>query len=166
MKRLLLGSSATVILCAGVYGGLSWLVVEQSLVAKPKESTGVPSILGMEFEEGSFSPHDEPHIQLSGWWIPNPNSSRTLRYVHGLDGAKDQRLGFLQELHSNGYSIFAFDLRGHGESDKVQMGAGQQDPRVVDCTGRPTPSHRTFPDWERTYDTIRPHTPRSLICSA
>ena len=129
MKRLLLGISATLILCAGVYGGLSWLVVEQSLVAKPKEITGVPSILGMEFEEVSFSPHDEPHIQLSGWWIPNPNSSRTIVYVHGLDGAKDERLGFLQALHSNGYSIFAFDLRGHGESDKVQMGAGQHEQR-------------------------------------
>ena len=30
----------------------------------------------------------------------------------------------LRDLHQNGFAVLTFDLRGHGESDRVQIGAG------------------------------------------
>ena len=44
--------------------------------------------------------------------------------VHGIDSNRSSALGNVPALVESGYSVLAFDLRGHGESDLAQMGAG------------------------------------------
>ncbi|MGC1217767.1 MAG: alpha/beta hydrolase [Phormidesmis sp.] len=53
---------------------------------------------------------------LHGWWIPNPGSQRVLLFCHGNYGNISYNLERLQFHHSLGFSIFAFDYRGYGQS--------------------------------------------------
>jgi len=121
------------IVFAVLYMIVSWYIVNESLKAKSNDIEHTPLEYGLVFEKISFAPRGEKHISLSGWWIPQENSKdkNTIIWVHGLDGAKDTRMEFLYDLYSAGYNVFTFDLRGHGESDIVPMGAGQHERRDV-----------------------------------
>lgn len=116
-----------------LYMLISWYIVNESLKAESNDIVHTPLEYGLAFEEISFTPRGEKHISLSGWWIPQENSKdkNTIIWVHGLDGSKDTRMEFLYDLYRAGYNVFTFDLRGHGESDIVPMGAGQHEQRDV-----------------------------------
>ena len=107
-----------------IYLGLSWVVADQSLIAKPRDLTTSPSEFGISYEPVTFHPLTDPDIVLRGWWMPHEDSKATVIWVHGLDSARDGRIEFLATLYRKGYSILTFDLRGHGESDKVALGGG------------------------------------------
>jgi pimeloyl-ACP methyl ester carboxylesterase len=131
MQRGFIGSLIVIGVLIFLYMTVSWLVVDQSLVAKPKEITEYPSNYSLDYESISFSSSDDQSITLRGWWIPQQNAKGTIIWVHGLDSARDGNVEFLSSVHKEGYSILTFDLRGHGESDKVAMGAGQHEQQDV-----------------------------------
>ena len=131
MKRGVIVSLIIISVLVFLYMIVSWVVVDQSLVAKSKEITEYPSDYSLEYESVSFSSADDPSITLRGWWIPQQNSKGTIIWIHGLDSARDGNVEFLSSVHKEGYSLLAFDLRGHGESDKVAMGAGQHEQQDV-----------------------------------
>ena len=91
-----------------------------------------PKDYGLQYEEVEFQSTDNSRLTLRGWWIPN-DSKNTIIYLHGIDsnraGHKAEQtvppgLEVLKNMHSMGYSIFTFDLRGHGVSDKAKVGLG------------------------------------------
>ena len=91
-----------------------------------------PKDYGLQYEEVEFQSTDNSGLTLRGWWIPN-DSKNTIIYLHGIDsnraGHKAEQtvppgLEVLKNMHSMGYSIFTFDLRGHGVSDKAKVGLG------------------------------------------
>ena len=91
-----------------------------------------PKDYGLQYEEVEFQSIDNSGLTLRGWWIPN-DSKNTIIYLHGIDsnraGHKAEQtvppgLEVLKNMHSMGYSIFTFDLRGHGVSDKAKVGLG------------------------------------------
>ena len=91
-----------------------------------------PKDYGLQYEEVEFQSTDNSGLTLRGWWIPN-DSKNTIIYLHGIDsnraGHKAEQtvppgLEVLKNMHSMGYSIFTFDLRGHGVSDKAKVGIG------------------------------------------
>ena len=124
-------SFMSVFIIVSIYLGLSWAVADQSLIAKPRDLTSTPSEFGINFETVAFHPLTEPDIVLRGWWMPHDDSKATVIWVHGLDSARDGRIEFLATLHRKGYSILTFDLRGHGESDKVAIGGGAYEHKDV-----------------------------------
>lgn len=93
-----------------------------------------PSDLGLPYEEVAFSAKDG--LRLAGWFIPtknDPANAPTLIIVHGWPWNRlgEAAEGFLANvmgskpvdllrlaygLHSDGFNIFMFDLRNHGES--------------------------------------------------
>jgi len=91
-----------------------------------------PKDYGLQYEEVEFKSADNIGLTLRGWWIPN-DSKNTIIYLHGIDSNRAGHtaeqtvppgLEVLKNMHSMGYSIFTFDLRGHGESDKAKVGLG------------------------------------------
>jgi len=124
-------SFITIFFVITAYFGMSWVVADQSLMAKPHALTTTPTEFGISFESVTFHPLTEPDVTLRGWWMPRDNSKATVIWVHGLDSARDGRMEFLANLYSEGYSILTFDLRGHGESDKVPIGGGAYEHRDV-----------------------------------
>jgi len=100
-----------------------------------------PKDYGLQYEEIEFQSNDNTELTLRGWWIPN-KSTNTIIYLHGIDSNRAGHtseqtippgLEVLSDMHSMGYSIFTFDLRGHGESDTAKVGLGIKE--IADIKG-------------------------------
>ncbi len=125
MKRNLLLVALGLLLFAVIYFGAAWYIVGATLRAEAVPIEERPDAYGLAYEEVEFSPRDWPEITLRGWWIPAAEESRaTVVRVHGVDMNRAELLGLTAALAVGGYSVLAFDLRGHGESDAAAMGAG------------------------------------------
>ncbi len=121
--RVLLAGAAVVILGL-LYLLVSLYIVNTALVAERNEIEERPEDFGLRYEEVEFSPRDWPDITLRGWWIPAQDAKGVVIRIHGIDSTRDSSLGLSKALVEGGYSVLTFDLRGHGESDPAQMGAG------------------------------------------
>ena len=121
-RALLAG--AVVVIVGLLYLLVSLYIVNTALVAERNEIEERPEDFGLVYEEVEFSPRDWPELTLRGWWMPVEDAKGTVIRVHGLDGTRDSSLGLSKALVDGGYSVLVFDLRGHGESDIAQMGAG------------------------------------------
>ena len=100
-----------------------------------------PKDYGLKYEEVEFKSTDNSGLTLRGWWIPN-DSKNTIIYLHGIDSNRAGHtaeqtvppgLEVLKNMHSMGYSIFTFDLRGHGVSDTAKVGLGVKE--ITDIQG-------------------------------
>ena len=100
-----------------------------------------PKDYGLQYEEVEFQSSDNSGLTLRGWWIAN-ESKNTIIYLHGIDSNRAGHtseqtvppgLEVLKHMHSMGYSIFTFDLRGHGVSDTAKVGLGVKE--IADIKG-------------------------------
>ena len=75
----------------------------------------VPSDWGMAFEDVAFPTPDG--IELSGWFLPGFNGAAVV-LLHGGGGGSNRTsvLSQARVLVHHGYSVLAFDARGHGRS--------------------------------------------------
>ena len=122
--KILIGTPLLVLIAGpALYAGASWAIVEQALVAEAKPFEQTPDELGMSYEDVSFAPRGWDDITLRGWYFPNADAAATVVFVHGLDGTRSGDLELVRDLLEEGFAALTFDLRGHGESDKAQMGA-------------------------------------------
>ena len=121
-RALLAG--AAVIVVGLLYLLVSFYIVNTALVAEKNAIEEWPEDFGLVYEEVEFSPRDWPDLTLRGWWLPAEDAEGVVIRVHGLDSTRDSSLGLSKALVEGGYSVLVFDLRGHGESDIAQMGAG------------------------------------------
>lgn len=112
------------VILALLYAALSFYIVDSALDAEAIALEERPQDFALAYEDVEFSPRGWPTIVLRGWWMPAPESRGTVVRVHGIDSNRSSRLAIAAALVKSGYSVLAFDLRGHGESDPAQMGAG------------------------------------------
>ena len=100
-----------------------------------------PKDYGLQYEEVEFQSSDNNELTLRGWWIAN-ESKNTIIYLHGIDSNRAGHtseqtvppgLEVLKHMHTMGYSIFTFDLRGHGVSDTAKVGLGVKE--IADIKG-------------------------------
>lgn len=79
---------------------------------------GTPADLGMRYEEVQFLTADR--LTLRGWFLESPGARATVVLVHESGATRadgDRGLLHLQRDYvRRGFSVFAFDLRAHGES--------------------------------------------------
>ena len=122
-RRIVIGTVSVAIL-AIVYLGMSWYVVSQALQIDVVAFEHHPDELGLTYENVEFQTRGDEFITLRGWWLPAEDAVGTIVWVHGLDKNRAVQLPMLRDLVENGFSILAFDLRGHGQSDIVPSGAG------------------------------------------
>ena len=126
-------------LITGFVGGLAGALavfLSRLAIRPPRQRLwATPADLGMAYEDVQFPAQDG--VRLSGWFIPATASSRqkgaTIIIVHGwlwnrLGAAADDLLSrmsgmtpvdllrFAHSLHEEGFNLFMFDLRNHGES--------------------------------------------------
>lgn len=120
----LIATAAVVLVLFFAYAGMSWYVVAEAREAEVKAIDRFPDDLGLSYEEVTFNPRGDDSITLRGWWIAADNPVGTVIRVHGLDQNRADQLEMLKEVVDGDLSVLAFDLRGHGESDDVPLGAG------------------------------------------
>jgi pimeloyl-ACP methyl ester carboxylesterase len=108
-------------------------VPRQVVYPAPLPLTGNPAELGMVCEDVELTATDRP-LKLAGWWMPAAKPRATLVFIHGGTSNRNSRffgaLEFYQAMVDNNVSVFAIDLRNHGESDDdprgVQFGKTEQ----------------------------------------
>ncbi len=61
----------------------------------------------------SFTARDG--VRLSGWWVPAGGTAAVV-LLHGSHDTRADVVAYLRMLHSAGYSVLAYDARGHGQS--------------------------------------------------
>ena len=124
-----------------LYFSLSMYVTSLAYNTKINLPEISPKNYGLQYEEIEFQSADNSGLTLRGWWIPN-DSKNTIIYLHGIDSNRAGHsaeqtvppgLEVLKNMHSMGYSIFTFDLRGHGKSDKAKVGLGIKE--IADIKG-------------------------------
>ena len=71
---------------------------------------------------------------LRGWFVPAGDSERTAIVCHGVMDTKSGMMPFVQALHEGGYNVLAFDMRGHGESDRWTVTYGTRESQdIIAC---------------------------------
>lgn len=113
-----------VVVLALVYLSVSYYIADSALDAEVSPLEESPADFDLEYEDAEFSPRGWSDITLRGWWMPARDPQGVVIRAHGIDSTRSSMLGMVPALVANGYSVLAFDLRGHGESDPAQMGAG------------------------------------------
>ena len=113
-----------VVVLASIYLAVSYYIADSALDAEANPLGERPGDFALEYEDAEFSPRGWPGITLRGWWMPAADPRGVVIRAHGIDSTRSSMLGMVPALVENGYSVLAFDLRGHGESDPAQMGAG------------------------------------------
>jgi hypothetical protein len=105
-------------LLLGAYlGGCVFLRERQShfiFVPQPDLST-TPAQLNLPYQDVWIAV--TPNAKIHGWWLPTPNTTQVLLYLHGNGkniGANLNRAAAYQRL---GFSVLLIDYRGYGRSD-------------------------------------------------
>ena len=78
--------------------------------------TITPASAGLPYDEIQFDAAETGTLQLNGWWIPAEHATQTLLLLHDGSGSLSDTVPRLQQLHTLGVNIFAFDYRGFGKS--------------------------------------------------
>ncbi len=107
------------------YSGLAvYKAFQYTNTPRQNVSSITPPDDGLTYEDVTFPSAAGDGVQLSGWWVPNPNSHRVLILVHGRYANRMQMLPLAKPLWEQGYSLLLFDLRGHGKSTNVESTYG------------------------------------------
>lgn len=81
-----------------------------------KQIEVTPKSVGLEFEDVMIETSDG--IMLNGWYVPHPESRRTLLFFHGNAGNISHRVQNLRLFYDElGLSVFILDYRGYGQSE-------------------------------------------------
>ncbi len=106
---------------------------------------GSPADLGLRYEEAQFLTADR--LTLRGWFLESPGARAVIVLVHDLEATRtdvDRRLlDLARDYVRRGYSVFTFDLRGHGESGGTRDTLGRDEKldvaAAVACVRRRAP---------------------------
>src|SRR5438874_2150128 len=76
------------------------------LTTSPSRKPGPynPKDYGLAFEEVQFQSAATDHLNLKGWWIPHPESSRVLILVHVKNGDRSFPLPMSKPLWEKGFN--------------------------------------------------------------
>jgi len=120
------------------YAGLSAYIAMRAENVPPVPITRTPATCGLKYRDVTFYSRVD-HVRLRGWFIPGvlPNgkltSQRTVIMVHGTNSnrAASPILDLSCAFAKRGFAIFAFDLRGMGESAHAPLSEGYFEQRDV-----------------------------------
>jgi uncharacterized protein len=156
--RWLLAAAAIALAVALACGWLTlcllyWQGSWQFLYHPSATITRTPASTGITFEPIHFAATETGVTQLTGWWLPSPDSRHNVLYLHGADGNLSDTLNSLSALHRQRLAVFAIDYRGYGQSHAVLNG------------GRPSEKQlRQDAEWALTWLTLtRSLPPKSIV---
>jgi len=116
MSTLVYWISGLVLIALALFGGAAWGFAR--LWARPSRvfTRRTPDDVGLDAEPVTF---DSGSKRLRAWFVPARNGdmpSPTTILVHGWSSESGQMLPVASMLHQAGFSVLAYDARGHGRS--------------------------------------------------
>ena len=94
---------------------IAWFGSNYLTARRKPDPTASPADYGLAFEDIEFRSGDG--LTLRGWYIPRPDSNRTVIICSGANGSMDADLITAPWLHASGLNVLLFDWRGHGRSE-------------------------------------------------
>lgn len=93
-----------------------WMYLQQpGMIFYPMRTLeATPKDWGMAYEDVILTTDDG--VQLHGWYIPAPQASGTLLFLHGNAGNISHRRDSIAIFRRLGLDVFIFDYRGYGRS--------------------------------------------------
>jgi dipeptidyl aminopeptidase/acylaminoacyl peptidase len=139
MQKRLLGIVAAVVLAAGVYLALGYVLFERLTTVVEGQSINQPNtpadfkVRGGPYVSFDTMPFEMPQyarvrfasrqagVMLAGWYITGTAGAPAVIVTHGFPHCKcdSNVLTPAGILHRNGFNVLMIDLRNHGESDVV-----------------------------------------------
>ncbi len=121
-----------------LYMGVMAYVANRVEFSPPLPVTQTPASFGLSYRDVTFSSRID-HISLRGWFIPGilPDgrltAQRTVIMVHGTGSnrASPLLLSLGTQLARHGFAVFAFDMRGMGQSAPAPLSEGYFEQRDV-----------------------------------
>ena len=115
-----------VVTATGVLGAQVWNVLHPT-----RPSDNAPTLANeLSGAEGvRFDAADGVH--LAGWLFPGPDDRPSIVLAHDLNESKAALVNLAIALHSAGFTVLAFDFRGHGESQGSVSSLGIDEKRDV-----------------------------------
>ncbi|MSP22484.1 MAG: alpha/beta fold hydrolase [Dehalococcoidia bacterium] len=113
-----------------LYGTTIFYCAEMFTRSKRRRVQGTPEDMGLRFEDIRFRAPDM--TVLRGWFLESPGARASVVLVHSDDGTRaDTDVGLMRLQRAyvrNGFNVFAFDLRGRGESsgERDHLGSAEQ----------------------------------------
>ena len=95
--------------------GLMYFQQKHMIFYPTNDEYQTPAQWGLDYEDVSLETAD--HVQLHGWFIPNPQSEQVLLFFHGNAGNISHRGHSVDIFHRLGLSVFIIDYRGYGKSE-------------------------------------------------
>jgi uncharacterized protein len=127
MKKWLIVCLAVVLAIAVLFSGVSAYLGYSLTRVKRVPLDDSPARLGLAYENVSF-PSRNAHILLRGWYMQGRRVNQVIIMLHGEQYHRaDPGIKMLEiaaGLVESGYSVLAFDLRGHGESGGDMVSGG------------------------------------------
>ncbi len=136
LRRMAISATATLImLLVTIYLGISTYAA--SVVTLPQRDAIVdtPADFGARFDEVRF-PARGGDVEIAGWYLPQPETSRAVILVHGKDSSRSTEFQgrfseFAAQLHKRGFAVVMIDLRGHGASGDARFSFGLAERRDI-----------------------------------
>lgn len=127
--------------CIGLvmlYMGVMAYVANRVEFSPPLPITQTPASFGLSYRDVTFYSRID-HVRLQGWFIPGVlpdgrlTAGRTVIMVHGTGSnrASPLLLSLGSQLARHGFAVFAFDMRGMGESAPAPLSEGYFEQRDV-----------------------------------
>jgi dipeptidyl aminopeptidase/acylaminoacyl peptidase len=117
--------------CGLAYGGISVFTADRLTRPTNRPLTIDPHRLSRDAQPWSARTSDG--VTLRGWFLPTEHKRHLLVLVHGMWSAWPEMASLGRDLHSRGFDVLLFDLRGHGESDPSRLYLGRRE-RTDICT--------------------------------
>jgi fermentation-respiration switch protein FrsA (DUF1100 family) len=126
-RQLLIGGLTAFVGTVGGAFSVAYYVV--SRITRPVRPTVTdayfftPFEFGVPFEPVEFAPASGEH-QVSGWFLPHPETRRVIILCGGYRGRKADLLGIGMHLWREGYNVLLFDYHGHGHGSGAPITLG------------------------------------------
>ena len=121
-------AALAVLLLLGVGASVVYLADDLTRCRR-RRVQGSPADVGLRYEEAQFLTADR--LTLRGWFLESPGARAVVVLVHDLEATRtdvDRRLlDLARDYVRRGYSVFTFDLRGHGESGGTRDTLGRDE---------------------------------------
>ena len=104
----------TLLIGLALFAGTLYLMQPAMVFLPSRALLATPADWGMAYEDVSFTTDDG--VELHGWYLPHPQTDRTLLFLHGNAGNMSHRQASIEIFHRIPFNVFIFDYRGYGQS--------------------------------------------------
>jgi alpha-beta hydrolase superfamily lysophospholipase len=107
------------------YGGVSLFLAER--LTRPTNRPPWFDARQLECEARPWSARTRDGVMLRGWHLPSEKGRHLIALVHGMWSSWGEMAALGRDLHSRGFDVLLFDLRGHGQSGPSRLYLGRRE---------------------------------------